>query len=59
LSRASFNFIKSLFSIAFMVSMVKYYLCKSKNYRGKMDGWGPAIGAFIGGLSICLESDGR
>ncbi|KAL4444542.1 hypothetical protein ABPG74_016835 [Tetrahymena malaccensis] len=54
-----YNYIKSLCFMGSYVAVLKYFLCKTKNWRRRIDGWNPAISAFIAGFSVTLEPENR
>mmetsp|Transcript_10482 Transcript_10482/g.932 ORF Transcript_10482/g.932 Transcript_10482/m.932 type:complete len:115 (+) Transcript_10482:252-596(+) len=59
LKTAAWNYFKSVMFMASYVGILKYMLCKTKNFRGKIDGWNPAISAFFAGFSVAWEGESR
>jgi hypothetical protein len=45
--------------IALYVALCKYFLCKFKNIRGKVDGWNPSLAASFASVALFLESESR
>lgn len=59
LGLAFYHYIKSVAFIALYVALCKYFLCKLKNLRGKMDGWNPALAASWATIALVLEPESR
>jgi len=53
------GYLKSVLFVSLYVASCKYFLCKLKNIRGKIDGWNPALAAGGATISLLFEPESR